>query len=34
LNSIKDKVNAAIKVVANAEGLTIAVDKNTTVYSG
>lgn len=34
LNAIRDKVNAAVKVVADAKGLTIVVDKTVTIYGG
>lgn len=34
LGTIKDKVNAAIKEVADSKGLTVVVDKSATVYGG
>ncbi len=34
LGAIRDKVNAAVKAVADAKGLTIVVDKSDTVYGG
>jgi outer membrane protein len=34
LNAIRDKVNTAVKAVADAKGLTIVVDKNATIYGG
>jgi outer membrane protein len=34
LGAIQDKVNAAVKAVANSKGLTIVVDKSANVYGG
>jgi len=34
LKAITDKINAAVKVVADAKGLTIVVGSNATVYGG
>jgi outer membrane protein len=34
LNPIRDKVNAAIKEVADAKGLSVVVDKSVTIYGG
>lgn len=34
LNAIKDKINVAVKAVADAKGLTIIVDKAAAVYGG
>lgn len=34
LIAIQDKINAAVKTVANAKGLTIVVDKSSVIYGG
>lgn len=34
LNAISEKVNAAVKEVAEAQGLTVVVDKTFTIYGG
>lgn len=34
LNAVRDKVNGAVKEVADAKGLTIVIDKSVTIYGG
>jgi outer membrane protein len=34
LGAIQDKINAAVKAVADAKGLTVVVEKSVTVYGG
>jgi outer membrane protein len=34
VNAIRDKINAVIKIVADAKGLTVVVDKTAVVYGG